>query len=65
MKIKFTREEMYAIEIAYYDLEGAVPCDTSHTPKTRAHQLLQQLWLKMAEKTGEKTAKELWEDNEE
>lgn len=65
MKIKFTREEMYAIEIAYYDHEGTIPCDISHTPKIKAYQLLQQLWLKMAEKTGKKKAKKLWGGNEE
>ena len=60
MKIKFTQEEMDAIEVAYYDNEGAVPYDVSHTPEQKEYKILQQLWLKMAEKIGEKKAKELW-----
>lgn len=62
MKIKFTQEEMDAIEVAYYDHEGIVPCNVSHTPQEKEYQILQQLWLKMAEKIGEKKAKELWEE---
>lgn len=64
MKIKFTQEEMDAIEVAYYDNEGAVPCDFSHTSQKKDYQILQQLWLKMAEKIGEKKAKELWGKDE-
>lgn len=60
MKIKFTQEEMDAIEIAYYDNEGTIPRDVSHTSQEKAYQILQQLWLKMAEKIGEKKSKELW-----
>lgn len=60
MKIKFTQEEMDAIEVAYVDNEGVIPCDISHTPEQREYQILQQVWLKMAEKIGEKKAKELW-----
>lgn len=60
MKIKFTQEEMDAIEVAYYDKEGFLPCDVSHTPEQKEYKILQQLWLKMAEKIGEKKAKELW-----
>ena len=60
MKIKFTQEEMDAIEVAYYDNEGTIPCNISHTPKQKEYQILQQLWLKMAEKIGEKKSKELW-----
>jgi len=48
MKIKFTQEEMDAIEVAYYDHEGIVPCNISHTPKEKEYRMLQQLWLKMA-----------------
>ena len=58
MKIKFTQEEMNAIEAAYYDNEGTIPCDVSHTSQEKAYQILQQLWLKMAEKIGEKIAKD-------
>lgn len=61
MKIKFTQEEMDAIEVAYYDNEGFTPRDFSHTPEQKEYRILQQLWLKMAEKIGEKKAKELWE----
>ena len=60
MKIEFTQEEMDAIEVAYYDNEGFVPCNVSHTSKEKAYQILQRLWLKMAEKIGEKKAEELW-----
>lgn len=61
MKINFTQDEMDAIEVAYYDNEGTVPCDLSHTSQEKAYQILQQLWFKMAEKIGEKKAKEFWE----
>lgn len=60
MKIEFTQEEMNAIEVAYYDNEGFIPCNISHTPREKEYRILQQLWLKMAEKIGEKKAKELW-----
>lgn len=60
MKIKFTQEEMDAIEVAYYDNEGVVPRVVAHTSEEKAYQILQQLWLKMAEKVGAKKAKELW-----
>ena len=60
MKIKFTQEEMDAVEVAYYDNEGVLPCNIFHTPEQKEYQILQQLWLKMAEKIGEKKSKELW-----
>lgn len=60
MKIKFTQEEMDAIETAYYDNEGYLPCYVNHTPEERDYRILQQLWLKMAEKVGERKAEELW-----
>ncbi len=60
MKIKFTKEEMNAIQVAYYDNEGYLPCNITHTPEQKEYQILQQLWLKMAEKIGEKKSKELW-----
>lgn len=60
MKIKFTQEEMNAIEVAYYDNEGYLPCNVNHTPEQKEYQILQWLWLKMAEKIGEKKSKELW-----
>lgn len=60
MKIKFTQEEMDAIEVAYYDNEGYIPCNINHTPEQKEYQILQQLWLKMAEKIGEKIGEKLW-----
>jgi len=60
MKIKFTQEEMDAIECAYFDNEGTIPCNISYTPKQKEYQILQQIWLKMAEKMGKKKSKELW-----
>lgn len=60
MIVKFTQEEMNAIEVAYYDNEGVLPCNIFHTSKQKEYQILQQLWLKMAEKIGEKKSKELW-----
>ena len=60
MKIKFTQEEMDAIEVAYFNNEGFLPCHISHTPEEKEYRILQQLWLKMAEKMGEKKSKELW-----
>ena len=57
MKIKFTQEEMDAIEVAYYDNEGFIPCYISHTSKEKEYQILQQLWLKMAKKIDEKKSK--------
>ena len=68
MKIKFTQEEMDAIECAYFDNEGTIPCNISHTPKQKEYQILQRLWLKMAKKMDEKEAKRIMrkmEDNEE
>ena len=63
MKIKFTEEEMGAIEVIYYNHEGCYPCNTLHTPAHKNYQLLQWLWLKMAEKVGERKVEELWKDN--
>ena len=65
MKIKFTEEEMDAIEVAYCDGEGYLPCNISHIPEQKEYKILQQLWLKMAEKMGEKKSKELWGDDKE
>lgn len=64
MKIKFTEEEMDAIEVAYCDNEGYLPCNVNHTPEQKEYQILQQLWLKMAEKVGERKAKEIWKWDE-
>lgn len=58
MKIKFTQEEMDAIETAFYDHEGIVPYNIFYTPEQKEYKILQQLWQKMAKKIGEK----LWEE---
>lgn len=48
MKIKFTEEDMEAIETAYFENEGYLPCLTTHLSKEAAYRQLQQLWLRMA-----------------
>ena len=55
MKVKFTEEELDAIEVAYFDNEGYQPCNLKHIPRQKEYQVLQQLWLKMAEKIYQKT----------
>lgn len=50
MKIKFTVEDLDAIETAYYDNEGYLPCNISHVPEQKEYQILQKLWLKMSDK---------------
>lgn len=55
MKVKFTEEEFNAIEVAYFDNEGYLPCNLEHVPEQKEYQILQQLWLKMAEKINQKT----------
>lgn len=60
MKVKFTQEEFDAVETAYFDNEGYRPCNVNHTPEQKEYQILQQLWLKMAEEIGRKKSKELW-----
>ena len=62
MKINFTQEEMDAIEVAYCDNEGYLPCNVNHIPEQKEYQILQRLWLKMAQKIGRKKAKDLWEE---
>ena len=49
MKVKFTQADLDAIETAYYDNEGTIPCNTSHVPKEKDYQILQQLWIRMAD----------------
>lgn len=55
MKVKFTEEELDAIETAYFDNEGHIPCNIAHVPEQKEYQILQQLWLKMADKINKKT----------
>lgn len=43
MKVKFTQADLDAIETAYYDNEGTIPCNVSHIPKEKDYQILQQL----------------------
>ena len=57
MKITFTPEEMDAIETAYYDSEGYLPCDISHIPNQKEYQILQKLWIKMSDKIESNTIK--------
>ena len=54
MKVKFTQEDLDAIEYAYFDNEGYMPCKVDHIPKLKEYQVLQQLWLRMADKINEK-----------
>lgn len=55
MKVKFTQEEFDAIETAYFDNEGYLPYNVAHIPKQKEYQVLQQLWLKIADKINQKT----------
>ena len=55
MKVKFTQEDLDAIETAYFDNEGYLPCNVKHVPEQKEYQVLQQLWLKMADKINQKT----------
>lgn len=57
MKIRFTQEEMDAIEIAYFDNEGYLPCDVYHMPEQKEYQILQKLWIKMSDKINPNTIK--------
>ena len=57
MKVKFTQEDLDAIETAYYDNEGTIPCNTSYTPKEKDYQILQKLWLRMAERIEKEVSK--------
>lgn len=57
MKIKFTQEEMDAIETAYYDNEGYLPCNISHIPEQKEYQILQKLWIKMSDEIDPNTIK--------
>lgn len=55
MKVKFTQKDLDAIEIAYFDNEGYMPCMVAHIPEQKEYQILQQLWLRMADKINKKT----------
>ena len=57
MKISFTLEDLDAIETAYVDNEGYLPCNTSHVPEQKEYQVLQKLWLKMSSKIDPNTIK--------
>lgn len=50
MKVKFTLKDMAAIELAYWSNEGCMPSKTEHVPKDKEYQVLQELWLRMAER---------------
>ena len=57
MKVKFTQEDLDAIETAYYDNEGTIPCNVSYTPQEKDYQILQKLWLRMAERINKEVSK--------
>lgn len=57
MKIEFTVEDLDAIETAYFDNEGYLPCNISHIPGQKEYQILQKLWLKMSDKIDPNTIK--------
>ena len=57
MKVKFTQEDLDAIETAYYDNEGTIPCNVSHIPSEKDYQILQKLWLRMAERMNKEVSK--------
>jgi len=57
MKIKFTSEDLDAIETAYFDNEGYLPCNISHIPEQKEYQILQKLWIKMSDKIDPNTIK--------
>lgn len=57
MKIKFTVEDLDAIETAYFDNEGYLPCNIFHVPEQKEYQILQKLWLKMSDKIDPNTIK--------
>ena len=54
MKVKFTQKDLDAIEYVYFDNEGYIPSNVDHVPKLEEYQVLQQLWIRMAEKIEKK-----------
>ena len=56
MKVKFTQEDLDAIETAYYDNEGTLPYNVSHTPIEKDYEILQKLWLRMAERINKEVS---------
>lgn len=56
MKVKFTQEDLDAIETAYYDNEGTLPCNVSYTPTEKDYQILQKLWLRMADRINKEVS---------
>lgn len=57
MKVKFTQEDLDAIETVYYDNEGTLPCNVSHIPLEEDYQTLQKLWLRMAERINKEISR--------
>lgn len=57
MKIKITLEDLDAIEVAYFNHEGYLPCNISHIPEEKEYQILQKLWLRMADKIASNITK--------
>lgn len=47
MKVKFTVADLYALETAYYDLEGTTPANTHHIPTTATSHIIRNLWHRM------------------
>lgn len=56
MKVKFTQEDLDAIETVYYDNEGTIPCNVSHVSEEKDYQILQQLWLRMADRINKEVS---------
>ena len=56
MKVKFTQEDLDAIEVAYYDNEGTIPSNVSHVSKEKDYQILQRLWLRMADRINKEVS---------
>ena len=50
MKVKFTLQDMDAIEAAYWNNEGYMPCKIDHVPQEAEYRVLQELWLRMAKR---------------
>lgn len=57
MKVKFTQADLDAIEVAYYDNEGTIPCNMNHIPEQKEYQVLKELWHRMANKINKENEK--------
>ena len=50
MKVKFTEDDIDALETAYYDNEGYVISDYTHTSSNEAMETIRQLWQRMIQR---------------